>query len=263
MRVIITICLLGILSCNKSKKSPLLQSNIIRLAQPRVIASNTLIDSFVTVHANLKLDDVVIYYTLNGKEPDTSSSIYSTPIKAYNPGTYKFKAFHPDWAPSETAILKLLPKGIDVDTIIMHSIPHEKYSGLENNTLINLKKGQLNFSDKQWLGYDTVAKATLVLKEKKYIKSLTISYLNDVGSWIFPPSTISVSINGDLNSKKTIDIEQPKAATSIKTNTITIPIELQAESLLVEINNLESIPEWHEGVGQKAWLFTDEWILNE
>ena len=99
-----------------------------------------------------------------------------------------------------------------------------------------------------------------MFKEKKYIKSITVSCLNDVASWIFPPEEIIVYINKDKKASKLIET---KNSPSDKENqAIIIPINAEVASLKVEIKNLKSIPEWHEGKGQKAWLFMDEWIFN-
>lgn len=43
---------------------------------------------------------------------------------------------------------------------------------------------------------------------------------------------------------------------------INLEINKEVTSLRLEITNLQSIPEWHEGSGNKAWLFMDEWIFN-
>ena len=43
---------------------------------------------------------------------------------------------------------------------------------------------------------------------------------------------------------------------------INIKINKEVNSLRIEMTNLERIPDWHEGVGNKAWLFMDEWIFN-
>jgi len=44
--------------------------------------------------------------------PTENSTKYTDPITVEKEGTYSFKAFHPDWKPSTTTILKLYKKGI-------------------------------------------------------------------------------------------------------------------------------------------------------
>lgn len=262
MRIITIICCLVLWSCNQEQKE-LLQSNVIRLSPPKITVNNAIIDSFVIVKADLKLDQTNVHFTTNGKTPDTSSEVYTNPIKVSKSGHFKFRAFHPDWNPSDVSSLNLFSKGVLVDRLITHTKPSKQYKGQGQNTLINNKKAPLHFRNEQWVGYDTIAKATVVLKEKKHIKSLTICYLTDMASWIFPPSHVSVLIDKNEVSKKEITIEVPKMFSSSSMGSIVIPIDIEVKSLNIEISNLQNIPKWHEGSGKKAWLFMDEWILNE
>lgn len=249
-------------NCSKKNETSFLQRNTVSLAQPRVVASNNLIDSFVTIEASLKLDGVSIHYTSNGKEPTLLSPKYNHPIQASEPIIYKFKAFHRDWNSSETMELPLYKKGLNVDTIVWHTNPNEKYAGQGQRTLINDKLASFIFSDSQWVGFDSTAAATISFKKKTFVESISLRYLNDMASWIFPPESVSVYINEEPFYKSTTSSELLKELLPREIKSINIPIEKEVTSLRIEVNNLKSIPAWHEGQGQKAWLFMDEWILN-
>ncbi len=246
-------------SCKQETQTNFLQQNSISLAQPRVVANKTFIDSFVTIKANLKVEDVNIYYTSNGDVPSLTSQKYTQPIQASEPGVYKFKAFHSDWKPSEITAITLFKKGLSADSILWHTKASEKYKGQGVKALINQTKASLNFTDKEWVGFDTTAIATIQFDKKTFVKSITISYLNDPASWIFPPENIEIST---INDKKTKSVLPLKEFVDKKNETISIPVEAEIKSLKVEVKNLQSIPEWHEGKGQKAWLFIDEFIFN-
>ncbi|MFD1614130.1 chitobiase/beta-hexosaminidase C-terminal domain-containing protein [Gelatiniphilus marinus] len=262
MRLLIQLCLVFCvaLSCKQQTETGFLKQNTISLAQPRVIANKTLIDSFVTIYAMLKVDDVVIRYTSNGEEPSLNSEKYKQPIQASKPGIYKFKAFHNHWKPSKVTEVELLKKGISADAVLWHSKASEKYKGQGANTVINQTKASLKFTDNQWVGFDTTAISTIKFNKKTHIKSVTISYLNDLTSWIFPPERITIFINND--SKKEHILKPLNQLVDRKNETVKIPIETEVLSLKIQINNLQSIPKWHEGKGQKAWLFIDEFIFN-
>ena len=249
-------------NCSVKNKTSFLQPNTVSLAQPRIMASNNLIDSFVSIKANLKLDGVSIHYTSNGEEPTMLSPKYNHPIKVSEPIIYKFKAFHPDWNPSETIELSLYRKGLNVDSIVWHSNSNEKYAGQGPRTLINDKLASFIFSDSQWIGFDSLASATISFKQKTYVKSISIRYLNDMASWIFPPESVSVYINEEPFYNSTTSPELLQEMLPRKIKSINVPIKKEVTSLRIEVNNLKSIPTWHEGQGQKAWLFMDEWIVN-
>ena len=252
------VCLI-ILGCKQDAPKTFLQKSTIALAQPRVTVNKTFIDSFVTIKAHLKVENVEIYYTENGNEPTLTSKKYKAPIQVSNPGIYKFKAFHKDWKPSDVTEIELFKKGIFAQTILWHTKASEKYSGQGAKTLINQTKASLNFTDKEWVGLDSVAVATVNFKEKTFLKSVTISYLNDVSSWIFPPELVVLFIN---DIKREIPISAPTEPVNKKNETVKIPIETEVKSLKIQIKNMQSIPEWHEGKGQNAWLFMDEFIFN-
>ena len=185
-----------LLSVQQKKKKVFLQQEDIHISQPRVNVTNTIIDSFVTITASLRLHHTEIHYTSNGKEPNLSSPKYEFPIQVSKPRLYKFKAFHPDWKPSETSEITFYKKGYSIETIIWHSKENKQYKGQGITTLVNHKKALLDFNDLQWVGFDSIADATICFKESTFIKSLTIGCLNDPASWIFLPKSIVVSFSG-------------------------------------------------------------------
>jgi hexosaminidase len=233
------------------------------LSPPKITSSSSLIDSFVTVNASLKLDGVSIFYTEDGSIPNEKSSLYINPLKIENSGTYTFKAFHQDWKSSAVSVLTLHKKGIDVSNGFSVSEAHPKYAGIGNLTLVNQQKASLNFTDKEWVGYNSIVKGNLIFKDETFITSLTIGYLSDMSSWIFPPSKVSILINNNPNFKKEIILKAPDSILPRKMDALIVPIHAKVNALHIEIENTASIPNWHEGAGSKAWLFMDEWIVNQ
>jgi len=225
-----------------------------------VNASNTIIDSLVSVTAELRMKGVEIYYTVDGIDPSLSSQKYKSTLDIKRAGIYKFRAFHSNWKSSEVSELKLYKKGISPIKINWQTNASNSYPGLGESTLINNKKGALNFRDKEWIGFDTIARAQVDFDKNIFIKRLTIGYLIDTKSWIFPPESVSVIIN----EKDTICIKVPKLKNTelLALNDVSIPIEKKAESIKIIVNNTKELPEWHSGKGLKAWLFMDEWIFN-
>ncbi|MBD0831910.1 chitobiase/beta-hexosaminidase C-terminal domain-containing protein [Aestuariibaculum sediminum] len=262
MRLVIWIFCLLLMNCASKENKAYLQSKEVQLVQPRVIANSVLVDSFVIIKASLKVDGTTIFYTSNGDMPNESSNKYQDPIKVSNPGLYRFRAYHPDWKSSDIAELKIYKKGKQAESIIWHTQASNKYPGLGEKTVINENKGLLNFTDAQWVGFDTLASATVCFKEKTYLKSVDISFLIDTGSWIFPPEEVSVIINGDAESMKTIQLNKTESSSEISNKTIKIPLETEVKTLKINVQNIRSIPEWHEGRGTSAWLFMDEWLFN-
>lgn len=260
MKLIIGLFIMVLLGC-KAEEKQFLQPNEISLSPPMVTATSTIIDSFVIVNADLKFEGAKIVFTANGEEPSEQSEAYTKPLELTQAGTYKFKAFHPDWKPSDVVTLEVFAKGVPIDSIINITQPSKQYSGVGNNTLINNQKASLAHKNTEWVGYDTIAKSEIILKEKTFVKSLSVSYLNAIPSWIFPPSKVSVMLDNQILNE--VVMQPPTALTAQAMSVIHIPINKDVKSLTIEVSNLQSIPNWHDGAGTKAWLFMDEWILNE
>lgn len=252
------------LSCKGTPADMFLQQSEVRIAQPRISSTNTIIDSFVTVKANLDLIGTTIYYSSNGTEPTIASEKYTAPFKVTEASTYKFRAYNREWKPSDISTISFYKKGKVPDEIIWHSKFQTKYKGKGELTLINQNKASLPFSNPEWMGFDTVVNAQVIFKELTMIKSIDIGFLNDPQSWIFPPSEITIYLNDDhtIENKIKVKLEENLSELPAESRTLNIKIGRVVKSIQLEITNLQSIPNWHDGSGQMAWLFMDEWIFN-
>jgi len=256
------ICLLMI-GCSQKEPKNYVQVNEIQLTQPKVFASNTIIDSSVVLTADLRMKDVQIFYTNDDTEPTQKSTLYQKSLTIKEPGEYQFKAFHSDWKPSETVSIDLFKKGITPDQIDWKTNAHPSYPDEDLLSLINHKKGSLNFRDIEWTGFDSIAKATMHFKERTYVSSVTVGFLIDTKSWIFPPHEISIYLN---ENQRFFAIEE--TADYIKSDLKELEssnffIDEELDSITIVIKNLQKLPNWHPGKGNKAWLFLDEFIFNE
>jgi len=256
----VLIFFLFILGCTKKQNISYLQKQNISLAQPHIKKTSTIIDSFVMVTASLRKKNVELFYSINGQEPTKASLKYEAPLKITKEGIYKFKAFHPDWKPSESSKLKLYKKGIPQKRINLITPAHKDYPGLGESTIFNNIKGTLNHRSNKWVGFDSIAKATTHFSKDTFIKNITISYLINTRAWIFPPSEAIVWFSKTDSIIVPIDALVDKHEHRLAD--IIIPINKKIDSITVAIKNNEQLPEWHPGKGKKAWLFMDEWIFN-
>jgi len=267
MKVFLTtiLSMLICLSCKRESANVYLQKEEVSLVQPRIEVSSTIIDSFVTLVVKSAVENSEIYYTINDEDPTLSSLKYEEPIKIFEPGTFNFKSFHSNWKASETASITFFKKGIQPSEIIWDTSPNQKYKGNGSLTVINNKKASINFSDPEWIGFDTIAIANAVFKEETFIKSIDFGYLSDPQSWIFPPSEIQIYLNDSKNGsdKITVQVDTLDGMVPKSVKNLSIEINKSVESLRIEVVNLQHIPQWHDGAGNKAWLFMDEWIFNK
>ena len=97
------------------------------------------------------------------------------------------------------------------------------------------------------------------------MSSLTADFLQNSGAWIFLPEKLTITL---LDLEKKIIAErvlEPEATREVKG---TIIEEMKAEFenttakyIKVHAFGISSIPDWHEGAGNKGWLFIDEVVV--
>lgn len=258
--------IITLLACKQDASHVLLQQNEIKLVRPRLKASNTIIDSTVTLTAELRLDKAKIFYTENGEEPTEKSLAYQGPIIVSEAATYRFKAFHPFWRPSETEEIKFVMKGCNVDSIIWLQPLNDQYFGQGPRTLVNHVKASNNYLNREWLGFDKPVGLVCKFEQSTRISSIDIGYLSHPGAWIFPPAKITIDVSHDgIHFKKKSEEVVPVLQKAMDASLATYHIELNEDVFAIRIlfDNVQKIPEWHDGAGNEAWLFMDEIIFNK
>ncbi len=151
--------------------------------------------------------------------------------------------------------------------ILIKNMYAHQYSGNGDETLIDGAIGSLDFTDKEWLGFQgTDVEVIIDLKEKTKDKQIECRFLVNQRSWIFSPEkvVISVSVNGkDYKEVKTFNIAARKQNRNIEIKKFKIDVRnTKVRFIKVQAKNIITCPNWHDGAGGKAWLFIDEIIIN-
>ncbi len=142
------------------------------------------------------------------------------------------------------------------------------YPASGNNALTEGIRGMLNYSMGNWQGYEgTDMDATIDLLQLTSIHRITAGFLSDPSSWIFLPKQIEfyVSLDGKnftLLDKQTHTPEKPSDMNTIAIKDFTYAFTaMKVRYVRVKANAIMNCPEWHSGKGNKAWLFSDEIIV--
>lgn len=235
------------------------------LASPRITTDSILFKENAKLTLSLNHPGVQLFYTDDGTEVSQNSQRYQEAILIGQSTVVQAKAFHPDFLPSET-VAQAIYKVNDIAAsaqIDLYPAPHENYPGNGSHTLIDLKKGSTNFRTGQyWLGFQSeTVTINLRLKNAAEIKSLSLSTLEDNGSWIFLPQSIEV-FDGDKRIAKK-EWPQPNEAQkkALKFLKLEWP-KTRLQNIRIEIKHFSSIPDWHPGKGTPPWLFIDEILID-
>jgi len=215
----------------------------------------------------LKVADAAteIRYTLDGTEPNLNSVLYSEPILLNQNLKLMAAAFRGNYRSRTTKVGFTLVK--PVEKIQLRHMPSQKYYSEGAETLINRTFATGEFTDGKWLGFEsTDLEATLTLPGISAVSQISIGYLNNTYSWIFPPAR--VVIQGSTDGKTFFDLgkfeeaqitAQAKAGRNELQLILTEPVSVKF--LRVFAANVGVCPPGHSGEGQPAWLFVDEILV--
>lgn len=138
------------------------------------------------------------------------------------------------------------------------------YSGGSKGLIDGLIGSATSFEN--WQGFEEDdLEIILDLGAPKDAKKITLNFLRDHNNWIFIPSKINIEVSADNKSFKSIatftgvnneDMSGRKVETFSTENS-----QGKIRYLKIRANNIKKCPDWHYGKGGKAWIFTDEIIV--
>lgn len=220
-----------------------------------------------------------IHYTLDGNNPTPSSPLYERPFSIKSTATLKAQAFSKNLPPSEImeeTFLKVIIRdsasrfleqnGILYPTIILKEKSHRLYSSRGEQILIDGVRGTQNFRDGKWLGFQPNNLAAIIDFGKEVsIRSIQTGFLRNQDSWIFLPELVEFAlsldgINFEVVSTQKISATEQNDKTEV-VNVSSGSVNKRGRYLRVSAKNINDLPAWHKGSGDKAFIFTDEIVI--
>ncbi len=237
------------------------------LEPPSIIADTDFFTDSIEVTLDYFFKGVDLYYTLDGSEPDTTSIKYNSPIVLDKSAQIKAVSFKKGWALSPVKTVSFKKSNILPSSITLNNKPNDKYKGNGGKTLIDLKRGSINFVDGNWIGYEGSSfAATLKLKKEELISSVSIGAFSSPEKWIFYPVGFKIWVSTDGSNFKLVHTEKirterPNSDTKFQFFDLNIP-PTKSNFVKVEVMSQLKNPSWHPNPGGKSWLFVDEIVLN-
>lgn len=210
-------------------------------------------------------DDMAdIYYTIDGTEPTETSNKYEKPIVIEK--SVKIKMIAIDKNKNKSFVVNSeffkIPEGRSVKLKNNYS---NLYTAGGADALIDFVRGTANFRLGNWQGYwDCDFEADVDLGKEEFIKKAGAGFLQDIKSWIWFPTEVEVftSEDGiDFRSAGVIKNTVPDNDYEIQTKDFTKEVGVKARYIRIHAKTYGAIPSWHPGAGGKAWIFTDEIII--
>lgn len=205
-----------------------------------------------------------IYYTTDGSEPALQSEKYSKPIAINQSTLLKAITVQNGRIMSVQAAKQTFVMHKAIGKNVVYRNPVSKYYPANGpNSLTDGIRGTIQHG-KFWHGIsgeDLIA--TVDLEKVQDISSISIGCLQNYGSWIFLPKSVSFEVSADgINFEtvktinNTIDISQASLLYEFKTSFGSRPVRFVR---IKAVNNL--CPAGHPGAGKPGWIFADEIIV--
>jgi len=237
----------------------------LNLEKPIILGNQTSFVNDISIEVKGALKNEDIYYTLNGKDPDSTSTLYTKPIIITEPLVLKTRAYKKGWYLSNIAIREYSKVKYEFKNVSLKYPPRDSYTVANN--LIDLEKGSNHYKDGNWVGFRDEMIATLDLGEEKDFNEISVNCLENVNGHVYFPLTIKVYAGNDLEAMKQIgNLKLPPSdrKINIKFKNFHINFEkVNARYIKVTTTLIKVNPKWHERAGQESYIYVDEiMVLN-
>ena len=155
----------------------------------------------------------------------------------------------------------------DVEAISLLTSPHPSYVYDGAVTLVDGFQGDDNFKSGRWLGYcDDNLVALLTLRETREVSRLFYRTNVQTPDWIFDVKALKLELSEDGETFTTV-IDETYPSMTRTADEIQTPHEVrfpaqQAKYARVTISPETVIPDWHQGRGQRGFVFVDEIVID-
>jgi len=238
-----------------------------QLKPPLIASDKDLFQDSLEVALEMNFKNVNLYYTTDGTEPDSTSTLYTAPFSIGNTSKIKAIAHKKGWQTSAVAERQFVQAQYRPTTIRLNKAPNDRYKANGAPSLIDFQKGSTTFTDGNWLGYEnTHFTATLDLGKQQAINGVTVSALEATGSYIFFPKGMEVSVSNDNKNfksvlSKTYPTTQEPFSPELKNFTETFPAPQHTRYVRVQVKSNLVNPDWHPAPGAPCWVFVDEILV--
>ncbi|RMG68377.1 MAG: hypothetical protein D6722_11850, partial [Bacteroidetes bacterium] len=123
-------------------------------AAPRIDARQQVFVDTLTVRVAGGATAARLYYTLDGRDPDSTSRRYDGPITLDQSAHLKVAAIPPGGQPGEVSEARFFRVARRPSGLILAQPPSEKYPGQGAAGLYDLKIGPADFNKPAWLGFE-------------------------------------------------------------------------------------------------------------
>lgn len=227
-------------------------------------------------------NDRPIYYTLDGSEPDSTSTRYTGPFPLERSATIKAISYNEygEGVISEQYLLSHKAMGAKITLGTQYSTYKSIYSGGGPEALVDGQLGSsATYADGHWQGYwgDSIDVVIEFAGETPALHEVNMRFMQNTFDWILAPTEIKIYTSDDgknwrLFKNQTFPMDPRETGMRLRNYHIDLtdissgkpPIMLGypvARYLRIVVPNPGPLPSWHPAPGQPSYIFTDEIII--
>lgn len=220
-------------------------------------------EGYIDISLETEVDDLDIYYSLDGKEPTKESRKYKESFLIDSTCTLKTTSFL-DGVQVGNISEKYFPIHKGVGAQIVYHSPVMKNS--KNNLgLIDLNYGKLNRGDKNWQVFDGDLDVDLIFPEIREVNAVEITSLRYTIAGAYVPKKmevlgskdgISFFLLGELDLTKESNVQ---GRNKVKSNLVFDKIKVK--SIKLKAVRVDPIPKTHKKEGEVSKIYIDEVIV--
>ncbi|MEN8224778.1 MAG: family 20 glycosylhydrolase [Bacteroidota bacterium] len=214
-----------------------------------------------------EIPDSEIRYTLDGTEPLEDAMVYDTLFALDKSATIKARTFVEDIAKGHTSSIEInMHKGVGKPVSYKHDYS-DKYNAGGHFGLLNGIQGSVHHKDGRWQGFSGDDIEVIIdLGEKTQINSIRLSFLQNITSWIFLPSTVHFYLadaeEGDyVEAGEFLNAVSQQEKEAVIKNFSRSFNDKAARFVKIVATNPGLIPDWHPAAGNPSWVFVDEVVI--
>ena len=222
--------------------------------------------TFVELGVNEYIDGkTTIYYTLDGRMPDTNSLRYSQPILVNHDMQLRAVAYNTKFGYSPV-VDQTLRRFIADKKLTYITKPAPQYTENGEQGLIDRLYGTTNYRIGGWQGWQSDMEVVVDLLRSKTVTSVGVDCLENMRSWVFFPTKVEVSVSNDGQTYQPwAKVENTDFAAirerqeeSVQHTFVCRGPYVTARYLRIKATNYGKMPDWHVSAGEQAWCFVDE-----
>ncbi|GAA4432148.1 chitobiase/beta-hexosaminidase C-terminal domain-containing protein [Ravibacter arvi] len=242
---------------------------VIALNAPTVENQEQILTGGTRIRLSHRIPGAEIRYNLDGTVPDSAvSAVYSGPIAISQNTKLVARAFRAGWLGSAPVERFFIKANYRADSVHLISPPDAKFKGKGGKTLSDGIRSITLPNSGDWLGYrDTDFQSDLFFRKPVKVSSVTLSMLQNLNRFIFPPARLEVWGGANPDSLALLKVIRPAMPKKMVPGNEDFLLEAGFEPRLlgcirVIAKPVGKLPAWHPKKGEKGWVFVDEVIIN-